>query len=90
MLIAGLAALVARWIADPIDPTEATTEGGEIAAAVLRRTVTWAVLGAALAAWLSFTRGESRRLPGRVLLGLGMAALAGAIGGAMVALPQYL
>ncbi len=90
MLIAGLAALVARWIADPIDPTEATTEAGEIAAAVLRRTVTWAVLGAALAAWLSYIRGESRRLPGRVLLGLGVGALAGAIGGAMVALPQYL
>lgn len=90
MLIAGLAALVARWIAEPIDPGEATTEAGEIAAAVLRRTVTWAVLGAALAAWLSFIRGESRRLFARVLLGLGVGALAGAIGGMMIALPQYL
>jgi hypothetical protein len=90
MLIAGLAALVARWIADPIDPTEATTEAGEIATAILRRTVTWAVLGAALAAWLSFIRGESGRIVARVLLGLAVGALAGAIGGAMVALPQYL
>ena len=90
MLIAGLAALVARWIADPINPNEATTEAGEIATEILRRTVTWAILGAALAAWLSFIRGESKRLVARVLLGLTLGALAGALGGAIIALPEYL
>lgn len=89
MLVAGLATLIARW-ADPISPGDQPTEASQIAAAILRRTVTWAVLGAALAVWLSFVRGEVRLLAGRAVLGLAVGALAGAIGGAIVALPQYL
>jgi hypothetical protein len=90
MAVAGAAALVARLLAEPIDPAEEASAAGQIAAAILRRTVTWAVLGAALAAWLSFTRGEVRLLATRILLGLAVGALAGALGGAIVALPQYL
>jgi hypothetical protein len=90
MVVAGLAALVARLVADPIDPGTATSDAGRIAATIGRRAVTWAVLGAALGVWLSFVRGEARLLAGRALLGLGLGALAGAVGGAVVALPQYL
>jgi TIR domain len=90
MAVAGAAALVARLLAEPIDPAEEASAAGQIAAAILRRTVTWAVLGAALAAWLSFVRGELRLLAPRLLLGLAIGALAGALGGAIVALPQYL
>lgn len=89
MLIAGLAALTARWV-DPISPADQTTDAGKIAASILRRTVTWAVLGAALAIWLSVVQGEARALVRRAALGLAIGALAGAIGGAITALPQYL
>ena len=90
MAVAGAAALVARLLAEPIDPAEQASAAGQIATSILRRTVTWAVLGAALAAWLSWTRGEVRLLATRILLGLAVGALAGALGGAIVALPRYL
>ena len=90
MLVAGAAALVARWLADPIDPADQTNEAAQIVTAIVRRTVTWAMLGAALAVWLSFVRGEARLLANRLVLGLVVGALAGALGGAIIALPQYL
>ena len=62
-------------------PPSSRPEAGQIAAAILRRTLTWAVLGVALAAWLSFVRGECEPLAGRALLGLVVGALAGALGG---------
>ncbi|MQA75623.1 MAG: TIR domain-containing protein [Solirubrobacterales bacterium] len=90
LLVAGAAALLARWLADPIDPADQVTEAGKIATAILRRTVTWAVLGASLGAWLTLIRGERQLLANRIVLGLGVGALAGALGGAIIALPQYL
>ena len=90
MLIAGLAALIGRLIADPISPQDLDQAGAQIATAILRRTVTWAVLGVALAAWLTFIQGDRRVLAKRVLLGLGLGALAGALGGAVIFVPQYL
>jgi hypothetical protein len=90
MLVAGAAALVARSLADPISAAAEATDAEKIAAATLRRTVTWAALGAALAAWLSFVRGEVRLLANRLLLGLAIGALGGALGGLVENLPRYL
>lgn len=89
MLVAGVAALVARWLVDPIDPANESTEGGQIATSIVRRTVTWAVLGAALAVWLTYARGEGKLLASRAVFGLLIGALAGALGGAIFAVPQY-
>ena len=50
---------------------------------VTQRAVTWALVGAALALWLTVLRGESRRAVGRGLFGLILGALAGALGGAI-------
>jgi hypothetical protein len=90
MLVAGAAALVARSLADPISAAAEATDVEKITAATLRRTVTWAALGAALAAWLSFVRGEVRLLANRLLLGLVIGALAGALGGLVDNLPRHL
>jgi hypothetical protein len=48
-----------------------------------QRAVTWAVVGAALAVWLTILRGESGGAVGRALFGLILGALAGAVGGAI-------
>jgi hypothetical protein len=48
-----------------------------------QRAVTWAVVGAALAVWLTIVRGERRGALGRGLFGLLLGALAGALGGAV-------
>lgn len=48
-----------------------------------QRAVTWAVVGAALAVWLTIVRGERRGGLGRGLFGLILGALAGAVGGAV-------
>jgi uncharacterized membrane protein YeaQ/YmgE (transglycosylase-associated protein family) len=56
-----------------------------------QRAVTWAVVGAAIAVWLTILRGESRGAVGRGLFGLILGALAGALGGAIfgaATLPQ--
>jgi TIR domain-containing protein len=50
---------------------------------VTQRALTWAVVGAALAVWLTILRGESRGGLGRGLFGLIVGALAGALGGAV-------
>ncbi len=90
MLVAGLTVLIARLVADPIRSAEGATEASLIATVILRRTVTLAVLGGALGIWLSLVRGNPRLLANYVLLGLGLGALAGVLGGAIVAVPQYL
>lgn len=88
--VAGAAALLARWVADPIRPADQETAGGEITAATLRRTITWATVGAGLAVWLTLAQSEARRLANRLLLGLALGGLAGAVGGLVVFVPQYL
>jgi hypothetical protein len=50
---------------------------------VTQRALTWSVVGAALAVWLTILRGERRGGLGRGLLGLMLGALAGALGGAV-------
>lgn len=89
MLVAGAAALIARWLADPISP-KGLGDTAQVATAILRRTITWGALGAGVAIWLSFVHGEARRLPQRGLLGLALGCLAGALGGVIVFVPEYL
>ncbi len=82
--VATAAGMLARWLADPIRPrTVPTTDETLLLTTSLRRAVVWAVIGAALAIWLGLRRGDSRRLLGRVALGLLLGALAGGIGGAI-------
>ncbi len=90
MLVAGAAGLVATWLGDPIDPADQPTEAAQIATSIISRTLTWAAVGVALASWLTIVRGEGRLLAGRAVLGLALGALAGALGGVLIALPQYL
>jgi uncharacterized membrane protein YeaQ/YmgE (transglycosylase-associated protein family) len=54
-----------------------------ILSSVTQRSLTWAVVGAAIAVWLTFLRGETRGALGRALFGLLIGALAGAVGGAI-------
>jgi hypothetical protein len=48
-----------------------------------QRALTWAVVGGAIAVWLTILRGERRGALGRGLFGLMIGALAGAVGGAV-------
>jgi hypothetical protein len=90
MLIAGAAALIARVAVEPINSAETTSDAGAIGTEILWRTITWAVLGAALAVWLTLVRGQPRLVVPRMLLGVGLGAIAGALGGAIIALPDTL
>jgi hypothetical protein len=54
-----------------------------ILANATQRALTWAVVGGAIAVWLTILRGERRGGVGRGLFGLMVGALAGALGGAV-------
>jgi TIR domain len=79
-LVAGAAGFTARAIGQAIKPSEGADNTELISTAVLRRAETWALVGAALAVWLTVIRGEQRALAGRALFGLALGALAGALG----------
>ena len=84
------AGLLGNWLVRELMPSPADydPEAAAIAAAVARRTATWAIVGAALALWLALSyRGDGNVLT-RVLVGLVLGALAGAIGGVIDALPD--
>jgi hypothetical protein len=87
MLVAGATAYAARWLAEAIP--QRGGDAGEIAGVILRRGETWALVGAALAVWLSTRTGRTNLL-GAAVTGLLVGAIAGAIGGAIWALPVYL
>jgi hypothetical protein len=60
-----------------------TDDVEKILSNAIQRAVTWAVVGAALAVWLTILRGERRGALGRGLFGLLLGAFAGALGGAV-------
>ena len=64
------------------------TEGANIALAAARRGASWAIVGAALAIWLTLAYGQGRRAPTRGLVGLVLGGLAGAIGATIQRLPE--
>lgn len=88
ILVAGLAALIGRLINDPIRLTDEFGEATQAIVTVAKRTITWATVGAALAVWLTFVRGETRRILLRGLAGLALGALAGALGGLVIVVPE--
>jgi TIR domain-containing protein len=85
VLVAAAAGMLGRALAGWVDDHTTT---GAIAATILRRTVTWAVVAAALGGWLTLRRGEPRQVAWRTLAGLALGALAGALGGVLYELPQ--
>jgi tRNA A-37 threonylcarbamoyl transferase component Bud32 len=83
VIVAGLSGLVARAIGESISSHPGDFK--HAALTVARRAEVWALIGAALAAWLSVVRAEHRQIVGRALIGAVVGALAGALGGAIVA-----
>jgi TIR domain len=57
---------------------------------IVRRAITWAIVAGVLGGWLTVRRGEHRRVTGRVLAGLALGALAGALGGVVFELPNLI
>ena len=82
--------MLARYLGEPIKASADATDMAKALTLVARRAEVWAVVGGALAVWLSLRRGGQRRLLSRVLLGLLIGACAGALGGAIFALGVYL
>jgi hypothetical protein len=87
ILVAGATAFAARYLAESIPAVNGNV--GQVAGVILRRTETWALAGAALAVWLAI---RTRRVdPFRLgMTGLFVGAIAGAIGGAIWAVPVLL
>lgn len=80
MVVAGLTAYAARWLAQLIP--EGKDTAGQIAGVILRRGETWALAGAALAVWLGIRTNRANLM--RIgVAGLLVGALAGAAGGAI-------
>jgi hypothetical protein len=92
ILVAAVAAFLARWVADLIPTAPKPVEAHNVedaVAAIARRTTVWALTGAALAVWLG-TRTKRTGLARCCLLGLVVGAIAGAVGGAIYAIPVKL
>jgi hypothetical protein len=92
LLVAAGAGLAGGLLGSAIDKS-GDDDVTRILSNVTQRAVTWAVVGAAIAVWLTILRGESRGAVGRGLFGLILGALAGALGGAIfgaaVTLPEH-
>jgi hypothetical protein len=91
MLVAGIAALIGRLLARiPEKAFEAEGHAWiQIAKIISNRGVTWAIVGAALAAWLG-ARTKRSDIPRLVLVGAVVGVIAGAIGGAIWGARVYL
>ena len=88
VLVAFAAGLLANWLFFELVPSLGDQgDPAFIASAVARRTVQWAIVGAALATWLTLTHGKDRHVPTRALVGLLLGGLAGTIGGTINMLP---
>jgi hypothetical protein len=83
-LVAGATGFAARWFGELI-PTEFETDAAEFATKVLRRTETWAMVGAMLSIWITVLRGQDGLIARRGLIGLMVGAAAGTFGGAISA-----
>ncbi|ADB48541.1 toll/interleukin-1 receptor domain-containing protein [Conexibacter woesei] len=81
--LAAAAGMLARLLAEPIHADALASDAEHIATLVLRRAVTWAIVGAVLGVWLSVRRGERSQTVGRLLGGFVLGAAAGALGGAI-------
>jgi TIR domain-containing protein len=87
MLVAAVAAFLARWAADWTPKlTSLDQPARAIGGVVLRRTEAWAVTGAAIAVWVAWLRGRPD-LFRTGLWGLLIGAVAGAVAGLLWAYP---
>jgi hypothetical protein len=82
LVVAAGAGLAGGLLGGEIEKT-GTDNVTRILSSTLQRALTWAVVGAAVAVWLTILRGESRGAAGRGVFGLILGALAGAVGGAI-------
>lgn len=82
LLVTAAAGVAGGFLGGAIEKS-GTDDVTRILSNVTQRGLTWALIGAAIAVWMTVLRGESRGLLGRGLLGLIMGALAGALGGAI-------
>jgi TIR domain len=93
-LLEGLVVAAAAGLAGGLLGSSINRSGDDdvtkILQSVTQRAVTWAVVGAAIAVWVTVLRGESRGAVGRGLFGLILGALAGALGGAIFGAAVYL
>jgi hypothetical protein len=90
LLVAVATGLVARAIKEAVRTTPDGEDLSRILDIVVWRAETWALVGAALAIWLTLMRGEPRDAVRRGIVGLLLGALAGALGGAAYAVPTIL
>ena len=92
ILVAVAAGLVARGLNLTLRtaPDATASDAAKIVDGAVWRGEIWAVVGAALAVWLTLMRGEPRDAVRRGVLGLLAGGLAGALGGAMYASLRYL
>ncbi len=89
-IVGAVAALLASLLGDAIYPVpDNSDEAGRIVRAIVVRSETWAVAGAALAVWLTIRMGGAR-LVRRGVRGLVIGAIGGAVGGAILAVPVNL
>lgn len=87
VLIAAATAYLARRLGQQI--TMPDGDANKIAGIVLRRAETWALTATAVAIWLGLRTKRTSLLP-RAIVALLVGAIAGALGGAILALPSYL
>jgi TIR domain-containing protein len=87
VVVAGLAALVARWLVNDNKFSIGSDNARFIANVIQNRAVSWAVAGVALGIWLAFRVRAVHDYARCAVLGLLVGAIAGALGGAIFAFP---
>jgi hypothetical protein len=90
LVVAGAAGVLGGLVGGLFDIADDAEKAEKITTTIVQRAATWAVVGAALAVWLTIQRGERRSTLGRGLAGLLFGALAGAVGGAIFSAGVYL
>jgi TIR domain len=90
VLVAVVSAIVANWIVDAIKTERGSEDLSKIVHDVVWRGATFALVGAALAVWLTLVRGERRSLARRAFAGLLIGALAGGLEAAAYQVPTTL
>jgi hypothetical protein len=89
-IVGAVAALLASLFVDAIWATpDKTEEAAKIVRAIGFRVGTWALVGAALAVWLTMRTGGGRLVP-RAVLGFVIGAIGGTVGGAIFGVPVNL
>ena len=82
MLVGAAAALAGGWMAELVKLEDSSDKPAKVANSVLDRGIVWALVGAALATWLTLVQGGDRSgLVRRALSGFAVGALAGVLGG---------